>query len=85
MEACREARVEAPVEPVLASRVPPWAETASITFDLDVGDRLPPGSSAERRRQVATLHLWGLCSSVVPEFGQTDRRRVVLRAEVRGP
>ena len=73
-EACREAGVEAPVEPVLAPKIPPWTETASITFDLDVGDRLPQGTSAERRRQVATLHLGSLpqCATWVWTDGSAE-------------
>ena len=45
-EACREAGVEVPVEPVFVPQIPPWIETASITFDLDVGG--PPAPRVVR-------------------------------------
>ena len=59
-EACREAGVEAPVEPVVPPRIPPWMDCSAVTFDLEAGERPPPGDRAERRREGAAFHLASL-------------------------
>ena len=59
-EACREAGVEAPVEPVVPPRIPPRVDWSAVTFDLETGERPPPGASAERRREGAAFHLASL-------------------------
>ena len=72
--AWREAGVEAPVEPIPPPNIPPWRRPAQVTFNLEAGARLPPGSSAERRRQEAALHLGSLfqCATWVWTDGSAE-------------
>ena len=73
-EAWSEAGVVAPIEPVPPPGVPPWSRPAPVTFDLEAGARLPPGSSAENRRQEAALCLASLpqCATWVWTDGSAE-------------
>ena len=64
----------APIEPVPPPGVPPWSRPAPVTFDLEAGARLPPGSSAENRRQEAALCLASLpqCATWVWTDGSAE-------------
>ena len=74
-EAWSEAGVVAPTEQVPPPGVPPpWSRPAPVTFDLEAGARLPPGSSAENRRQEAALCLASLpqCATWVWTDGSAE-------------
>ncbi|XP_043223412.1 uncharacterized protein LOC122382301 [Amphibalanus amphitrite] len=75
MEVWEAAGVSSPIEPILASRQPPWVTTNGVTFRLDVGPGLPPrAASAQTKLEVATLHLSGLpqCATWVWTDGAAD-------------
>ena len=74
LEVWGAAGISSPIEPALSGRPPPWVSSGGVTFRLDVGPGLPPGSSDERKLEVATIHLGGLpqCATWVWTDGAAD-------------
>ncbi|KAF0306566.1 putative RNA-directed DNA polymerase from transposon BS [Amphibalanus amphitrite] len=75
-EVWEAAGVSSPIEPILASRQPPWVTTNGVTFRLDVGPGLPPrAASAQTKLEVATLHLSGLPQCATLDAVETHQLR----------
>lgn len=67
--------MEAQIEPIPPPCIPPPRTTpASVTFDLEAGVHLTPGSAAEGGRQEAALHLASLpqCATWVWTDGSAE-------------
>ena len=59
-EIWRAAGITPPIEPLLPQPEPPWDPAPPVFFRLDIGAALPPATSDERRKELATLHLTAL-------------------------